>query len=100
MPGAHGRIGSRMHVDAARAEDPNEPRDEGQPIDAELFRVCGLDLFVGVLGDEPQRVIASRGQPAMRADADRRVDRLRAVVKQIERPDVEGAAREIDPRRR
>ena len=45
-------------------------------------------------------VVAARRQRAVRAQADRGVDRLRAVVKEIERPDVVGAAGEIDPRRR
>ena len=35
----------------------------------------------------------------MGAQADGGIERLRAVVKQIERPDVDGAARQIDSRR-
>src|SRR5262249_9792226 len=37
---------------------------------------------------------------SVRAQADRRVQRQRAVVEEIQRPDVDGAAREVDPRRR
>ncbi len=46
------------------------------------------------------RAVRSRRQRAVRAQADGGVDRLRAVVKEIQRPDVEGAAREIDAGRR
>ena len=60
----------------------------------------GLDALAGVVRDERDAVVAARRQRAVRAQADRRVDRLRAIVKEIERPDVVRAAREIDPRRR
>ena len=37
---------------------------------------------------------------AVRAKADGGVERLRAVVKEVERPDIERAARKVDPRGR
>ena len=87
-------------VIAARAEMLRQTGDQGKAIAAQFSGIRGLHLLVGVLRDQPDPMIAPRRQPAMRAQVDRSVDRLRAVVKEIQGPDVECAARQIDPCRR
>ncbi len=79
---------------------PGESGQERQLCEVELGRVGGLDLLARVLGLDAHTVVAPRRQPAVRAQADGGVDRLRAFMKQVERPDVEGAAGEVDPCRR
>ena len=54
----------------------------------------------GVLGNNLDLIAGSGLEARVGADANRGVQRLRAVVEQIQRPDVDGAARQIDPRRR
>ena len=69
---------------------PHQPRDERQPVDAEVARDRRPRPLAGVLRDErTTRSSRARRQRAVRAQADRGVDRLRAVVKEIERPDVD-----------
>ena len=99
--GADRRLGPRAHVDAARAEMPDQPGDAAAADRRRARRDrAASTLLAGVVGDEHDAVVAARGQRAVRAQAERRVDRLRAFVKEVERPDVERAAGEIDPRRR
>jgi hypothetical protein len=62
--------------------------------------VCGADGAIGVDRAQLDASIRSWLELRVRAQADRRVDRRRAVVKEIERPDVDGAARQIDAGRR
>jgi hypothetical protein len=59
-------------------------------------RSRGLDRDAGVTGDEHDAPVCTRFDHGSGADADRRVDRLRAGVEQIERPDVDGATGQID----
>jgi hypothetical protein len=49
--------------------------------------------------EQLQVMAVARPDLAPRPQADCRIDRLRAVMKQIERPDVERAASEIDSSR-
>src|SRR5688572_2474987 len=62
----------------------------------QLVPVVGFDGDTSVdrCNDDP--VVISRRDSGARTEADRRVNRLRARVKEIERPDVERASREID----
>ena len=63
--------------------------------------LLAVTIAIGV--DRPQLDVAAVGSRldlGVRAQADRRVQRRGAVVEEIERPDVDGAAREIDAGRR
>ena len=50
-------------------------------------------------GSERDGAIVARFDVRVGAEADGRIQRERAIVKQVERPDVDGATRKIDPRR-
>jgi hypothetical protein len=56
-----------------------------------------LDGSMGVDGSERNGAIVARFDVRVGAQADRRIQRERAIVKQVERPDVDGATGEIDP---
>ena len=99
--GAHGRIGPRMDVDAARAEVTRTSRATRGSRSTSSSSGSAASICSSVSSDTSRTAWSRRErQPAVRAQADRRVDRLRAVVKEVERPDVVRAAGEIDPRRR
>ena len=53
-------------------------------------------LLVGVLRDELDALVGPRLDPRARPQADRRVERLRAGMKQVKGPDVDGAAGQIN----
>jgi hypothetical protein len=57
-------------------------------------------LTPGVFGDQRDLFVVSRFDARVGSQADRRVQRLRAGVKEIEWPDVDGAASQIDSRGR
>ena len=57
------------------------------------------DTPSGVLRDDLNRPIVSGRELDMSAEADGRVERLRAVMEEIKGPDVDGAAGQIDSRR-
>ena len=61
--------------------------------------VVDFDPGSRVLRIDDDSSIAARRDLAPCAEADGGVERLRAVVKEVERPDIEGAARKVDPRR-
>ena len=53
----------------------------------------------GILRDELDPIVRPRVNLRVGAQTDGGVERLRAVMKEIERPDVDGAAGEVDSRR-
>jgi hypothetical protein len=61
---------------------------------------CCFDGRGCVLGTQDHAVVAACVDSCLRAEADGGVDGLRAGMKQVQRPDVDRAAREIDTRRR
>src|SRR5688500_5298334 len=65
-----------------------------QLIEREVF------LFIGVFRHQLDALVGPRFDPDVRPQADRRVERLRAVVEEIQRPDVDGATSQIDSCRR
>ena len=65
---------------------------------AKLGPVIGLHPVAGVFRDDHDPPVLAGLDRAARPQADRRIQRLRAVVKEIERPDIEGPARQIDSR--
>ncbi|PYR89271.1 MAG: hypothetical protein DMF84_25065 [Acidobacteria bacterium] len=67
---------------------------------AQVRPVIHLDALPRIFRHDHEPSIVARRDRAVRAQADRGIQRLRAVVKQVERPDIERAARKIDPRRR
>ena len=62
--------------------------------------VVGFDRGASVHGVEHDAVVGPALDQRVRAQADRDVDRLSVGMEEIERPDVEGAARQIDASRR
>src|SRR5674536_87214 len=68
--------------------------DTGREIEVADWR--DLDLSPGVDGVDPDTAIVARVDLGAGQQADRDVQRLRAVVEQVERPDVHGAAGEVD----
>ena len=87
-----------------RAREPivaRELREERELAAAvELGPGCRRHASIRVDRSQLDAPIVSRLQLRMRAEIDRGVNRLRAVMKQVEWPDVDRAAGEIDPRRR
>jgi hypothetical protein len=63
----------------------------------ELGPAPNADCAIGVEGAQLDSTVVARGDLGVRAQADRRVQRRRAVVEQVQRPDVDGAAGEVDP---
>jgi hypothetical protein len=63
-------------------------------------RAIGGHGAIGVDRSELDTPVRSRFQLRVGAQADRHVHRRRAVVEEIQRPDVNGAARQIDAGRR
>ena len=94
-------IPTRAHGHAAHVERRGQSSQERQRlVVAQRRRRVDDDPAPGVLGDDFD-VSSSRGSRRdMGAEADGGVQRLRAVVKEIERPDIDGAAGQIDARRR
>ena len=62
----------------------------------ELGPVPGADRAIGVERSQLDRAVVARGDLGVRAQADRRVQRRRAFVEEVQRPDVDGAAGEVD----
>src|SRR5262249_47700613 len=99
--GAHRRFRSGRQLEPFRPEEMEQLAEQPEVVRvAQLRPVIRFDALAGILGDEHQPPIRSRPQVAARAQADRGVERLRSFVKEVQRPDVERAAREIDARRR
>lgn len=65
---------------------------------AKLAPVRDVEPPTGVAGDDRQPARPPRPDRTPRPQADCDVDRLRALVEQVEGPDIERSAREIDPR--
>ena len=103
MPAPAGDSGRGRERDAARLEEVDEQRQQPQ-----LAARCRSDgrssastVDAGVFGADAR--CGCRSRDSMRgpgAHADRGVDRLGAGVEEIEGPDVDRAAREIDSGRR
>jgi hypothetical protein len=66
----------------------------------QLAPVAGLDAGPGVPGNDHDPLVGPRPDRTARPQADGGVQGLRAIVKEIQRPDVERAAGEVDARRR
>jgi len=62
----------------------------------ELGPVAGADRAIGIERSQLDRAVVARGDLGVRAQADRRVQRRRAFVEEVQRPDVDGAAGKID----
>jgi hypothetical protein len=90
-----------VQLERLALEVVEQPAEQGQlVIVAQLAPVVDVDAPAGVVRDDRDPAIGSRLNRAPRPQADRRVDRLRIVVKEIKRPDVEGASGQVDPRGR
>jgi hypothetical protein len=78
--------------------------DEGEQtqfrLRPQLAPVLRFDHAIRVFRSQDDARIATRLDAGARAQADRRVERLCTRMKQVERPDVDGATREIDAGRR
>ena len=99
--GADRRLGPRAQLESFRLKVMQQPSEQLQVVGvAELRPVVDFDALAGVVGNDHETAIRTRPDLAPRAQTDRGVNRLRAVMEQIERPDVERPAREIDPCRR
>jgi hypothetical protein len=99
--GADGRIGSRRQLEPLGPEVVQQLAEQLEIVAvAQLRPVIDFDALAGILGDDDEAAVGPRAQVAAGAQADRRVQRLRAFVEEVERPDVERAAGEIDPCRR
>ena len=66
----------------------------------ELRPVADIDHLARILRSDVQPTIRTRGQPTIRAQRDCHVQGLRTRVVQVQRPDVDGGAGQVDPRRR
>ncbi len=101
--GAGRRFAARRHGDAAHAE---RVRRGGPAAAASVSagsaveRRAGPDDDAEVVGDQQHAVVVAGVEADVRAQADRGVDRLRAGMEEIQRPDVDGPAGEIHARRR
>ena len=91
----------RRQRDAARLEEVDQQREQPQlAAVAQLAPVVGFDRDAGVLGADDDARVGRGSIRARGAQADRGVERLRAGMEEVERPDVDRAARQIDARRR
>ena len=80
---------------------PGQVREQRQlPAAVELRPVACLNRSSRIHRLQRHAAIVARLDRGMRPQADGGVQRERAVVKEVQRPDVDGAAREIDARRR
>ena len=101
MPAPTGRLAARVQLERLGLEVMEQPAEQLEVVVvAQLAPVLDLDAPPGVVGDDRDAPIGARRIVQRRAQADRGVERLRALVEEIERPDVERAAREIDARGR
>ncbi len=97
--GAKRGIGPRPQLEPFRLEEVKQVAEQLQiVVGPQLRPVVHFDPDTGVFGDDRKPIVGPRTYRAVRPQADRDVQRLRAFVKEIERPDVESAAREVDPR--
>ena len=98
--GAGGRLRRGRQRQSPGLEEVHQQREQAKLASmAKLPPVFGFDDGAGVerLDGDPR--VGSRLDLRARAKADRGVERLRAGMKEIERPDVDGASGQIDARR-
>ena len=94
--GAGRRLAASGQPQPVAAEAVDQPSQQGEGlIGAELIG-REVDPSVGVFGDQLNAIVGTRFDPRMGAQADRDVQRLRPRVKEIQRPDVYGATRQIN----
>src|SRR5207248_937410 len=94
---AGGRIaasGEREVLDLVVASDQHDERQIA--VDGQLRPGVRLDPAIGIYGSQLDPAVRSPLDLDVRAQADRRVQGGRAFVKDVQRPDVDRAAREID----
>ena len=94
--GAGRRFAARRQADAAGAEAMGQLGQQRQRFVVAQLIERQVHLLVGVFRHQLDALVGPRLDPGARPEADRRVERLRAGVKEIERPDVDGAAGQID----
>ena len=89
-----------MQLDAFRLKKVQQPPEQAQIVSvAQLRPVLHVDaLTAGVFRDDDHAPIRPVAKIAARAQVDRSVERLGPLVEEIERPDVDGASRQIDSR--
>ena len=92
--------GGRRARGQPHAVDAKEPHDVGEQavvaVGGELPPAVGGQAGAGILGHDPQAAIRAGRHRADGALPDGRVHRLRAGVKEVQGPDIEGASGEID----
>ena len=94
---AGGGLGRGRQRDPARFEEVDEERQEAQlAAIPQLAPVVRFDRDARVFGVDDDAGVGAGLERRAGPEADGGVDRLRAGVKQVERPDVQRAAREID----
>src|SRR5262245_4784620 len=95
------RLGRCRQRDASGFEEMDEQRQQAQLASIEqLLPVSGFDGDTGVFRANDDSLIGARFNAGARSQADRGIERLRAGMKEIERPDVDRTARKIDASRR
>jgi hypothetical protein len=100
-PGADGGLRPRVQLEPLCLEVVQQLSKELQIVSvAQLRPVLDLDPLAGVLRLDDEALVRAWPDLAPRADADRGVQGLRALVKEIQRPDVERAAGEVYTRGR
>jgi hypothetical protein len=99
-PGADRRLGSRPQLQRLRLEVVEQPSEETQVVILlELAPVRRLDRVSGVIRDDPNPAVGARRDHTGGAQTDRGIQRLRIVVEEVQRPDIERPPGEVDPRR-
>ncbi len=95
--GADRRLRPRVQLQRVRLKVVQETSEQPQfVVVAQLAPVRDVDAPSGVAGDDREAAPVSRLDHAPRAEADRRIDGLRAIVKEIQGPDIERATRQVD----
>ena len=102
MPAPSGRFAARASARALRpgSKWSSRPSSRSRGCRAARDQCVRPRRAAGVLRPMTMRPSSRGAIAAVRPQADGGVERLRAVVEQVERPDVEGAAGQIDARRR
>ncbi len=96
-PRARRRLAARGQRRVLQAVVPGQQREQRQVVAAvQLAPVFCAGRAIGVHRAQLDVAVVSRGDLDVRPQADRRVQRGRAFVKEVQRPDVDGAAGQVD----